>query len=108
MRPLPVIVGFGGFNAAGRASFHHSYRRTIYDSLSSEAKQVTVGSLAALMGLAKVKNSRCLKLDGSEISEKEYSELEKKVLEGTLVRKLSQVGLDSFLCRRHWTKSQQR
>ena len=70
MRPLPVIVGFGGFNAAGRASFHHSYRRTIYDSLSSEAKQVTVGSLAALMGLAKVKNNRCVKLDGSKISEK--------------------------------------
>ena len=95
MRPLPVIVGFGGFNAAGRASFHHSYRRTIYDSLSTEAKQVTVGSLAALMGLAKVKNNRCVKLDGSKISEKEYSELEKKVLDGTLVRKLSQDHFDS-------------
>ena len=95
MRPLPVIVGFGGFNAAGRSSFHHSYRRTIYDSLSNETKQVTVGSLAALMGLAKVKNNRCVKLDGSKISEKEFSKLEKKVLDGTLVRKLSQDHFDS-------------
>ena len=95
MRPLPVIVGFGGFNAAGRASFHHSYRRTIYDSLSCETKRVTVGSLAALMGLAKVKNNECVKLDGSKISDKEFSKLERKVLDGTLVRKLSQEHFDS-------------
>ena len=95
MRPLPVIVGFGGFNAAGRASFHHGYKRTIFDSLSTETKQLTVGSLAALMGLAKVINSECVKLDGSKISDEEFSELEKKVLDGTLVRKLSQDHFDS-------------
>ena len=95
MKPLPVIVGFGGFNAAGRASFHHSYRRTIYGSLPTEAKSLTVGSLAALMGLAKLKNNECVKLDGSKLSGKEFSELEQKVLEGSLVRKLSQEHFDS-------------
>ena len=51
MTPLPVIVGFGGVNPAGRVSFHHSYRRTIIDALS-EAKQArTYQSLAILMGL---------------------------------------------------------
>ena len=51
MVPLPVIVGFGGINPAGRVSFHHSYRRTILDALSDEKKQSTYQSLAVLMGL---------------------------------------------------------
>ena len=74
MRPLPVIVGFGGFNAPEEL-LSNGYRRTIFDSLSTETKQLTVGSLAALMGLAKVINSECVKLDGSKISDEEFSEL---------------------------------
>ncbi|HNF09694.1 MAG TPA: hypothetical protein PLX36_10580, partial [Pseudomonadales bacterium] len=30
---LPVIVGFGGINPAGRSSFHHGYRRLVLDVL---------------------------------------------------------------------------
>ena len=51
MVPLPVIVGFGGVNPAGRVSFHHSYRRTILDALDDERKKTTYQSLAVLMGL---------------------------------------------------------
>ena len=33
MTALPVIVGMGGINAAGRTSFHQGYRRIVLDSL---------------------------------------------------------------------------
>lgn len=51
MVPLPVIVGFGGVNPAGRVSFHHSYRRTVLDALSESKQLQTYQSLAVLMGL---------------------------------------------------------
>lgn len=47
---LPVIVGFGGVNAAGRSSFHHGYRRLVLDALPGSAADDTLRSLAALMG----------------------------------------------------------
>jgi len=50
MTRLPVIVGFGGINAAGRSSFHHGYRRTIFEMLDAERQQLTLRSLAALAG----------------------------------------------------------
>jgi acetoacetyl-[acyl-carrier protein] synthase len=50
MSKLPLIVGFGGVNAAGRSSFHHSYRRLILDALGQSAADRTLQSLAALMG----------------------------------------------------------
>ena len=51
MVPLPVIVGFGGVNPAGRVSFHHSYRRTVLDALKATKQATTYQSLAVLMGL---------------------------------------------------------
>jgi acetoacetyl-[acyl-carrier protein] synthase len=45
---LPVIVGFGGVNPAGRSSSHHGYRRMVIDKLGSEAQDSTFASLAAL------------------------------------------------------------
>ncbi len=46
---LPVIVGFGGINAAGRASFHHAYRRLVIDALGEAQRLQTYRSLANLM-----------------------------------------------------------
>ena len=46
---LPVIVGFGGINPAGRSSGHHGYRRLVYDQLASGKQQSTLKALAALM-----------------------------------------------------------
>jgi acetoacetyl-[acyl-carrier protein] synthase len=48
---LPVIVGFGGINGAGRASGHHAYRRLIQDALPEASRQRTLAALAQLMGL---------------------------------------------------------
>lgn len=50
MRPLPVIVGFGGINPAGRLSFHHGYRRLVVDALGEKDRSRTYRSLASLMG----------------------------------------------------------
>jgi acetoacetyl-[acyl-carrier protein] synthase len=47
---LPVIVGFGGINPAGRSSGHHAYARMVYSALSSAQRQRTQDALAQLMG----------------------------------------------------------
>jgi acetoacetyl-[acyl-carrier protein] synthase len=46
---LPVIVGFGGINGAGRASGHHAFRRMVYSALPRAQQQRTLAALAALM-----------------------------------------------------------
>ena len=45
------MVGFGGINPAGRASFHHAYRRLVIDALNEEKRDRTYASLAQLMNL---------------------------------------------------------
>ena len=49
MSRLPVIVGFGGINPAGRSSAHQGYRRMVIDRLDREAQDKTFASLASLM-----------------------------------------------------------
>ncbi|MFT5803878.1 MAG: acetoacetyl-[acyl-carrier protein] synthase [Candidatus Paceibacteria bacterium] len=51
MSRLPVIVGFGGINPAGRSSGHHGYRRMVIDQLGAQQADETWQSLAALMTL---------------------------------------------------------
>lgn len=48
---LPVIVGFGGINAAGRASGHHAFARMAYSALPGVLRERTLAALATLMGL---------------------------------------------------------
>lgn len=49
MTAIPLIIGFGGINPAGRGSFHHAYRRTVMGALPANKAQRTLHSLAALM-----------------------------------------------------------
>lgn len=56
MSRLPVIVGFGGINPAGRVSFHHAYRRLVVEALSEADKTQTYRSLASLMNLTRDPN----------------------------------------------------
>jgi len=46
---LPVIIGFGGVNPAGRVSAHHAFRRLVIDQLGDDDAAATLRSLAALM-----------------------------------------------------------
>lgn len=48
---LPVIVGFGGINAAGRSSFFHSHNRMVFDALNADKQSRTLQSLSAIMGV---------------------------------------------------------
>lgn len=50
MKHLPLIVGFGGYNAAGRSSGHNGYKRMVYESLSAAQQHSVVRSLAGLAG----------------------------------------------------------
>ncbi len=50
---LPVIVGFGGYNAAGRSSSHQAFRRTVLESLPLDEQQKTIAGLACLMAVVK-------------------------------------------------------
>ncbi len=75
MLRLPVIVGFGGINAAGRTSFHHAHNRMIYDVLSPVKQAKTIQSLSAL----------------TQISP-ENTQL---ILNSTLVRKIEEAHFDT-------------
>jgi len=50
--PLPVIVGFGGINGAGRASGHHAVARMAYGVMPQAVREKTLASLAQVMGLS--------------------------------------------------------
>ncbi|HBB53222.1 MAG TPA: beta-ketoacyl synthase [Legionellales bacterium] len=49
---LPVIVGMGGINAAGRTSGFHSYKRMVYKALPQKTMEKTWSDLAHRMGLS--------------------------------------------------------
>lgn len=65
---LPIIVGFGGVNPAGRSSFHHGYRRMISDRLDSSSWQETYTGLATLMNLLKYDNGNFKDVDNNVVN----------------------------------------
>lgn len=70
---LPIIVGFGGINAAGRSSHHHAYHRMVLDTLPEELAERTLHALSRLMNL------------NTALSE---AELRHRIEMGTLVRRV--------------------
>ena len=48
---LPVIVGMGGINSAGRTSGFHAYKRMVHSALSAEMMQSTWMDLSHRMKL---------------------------------------------------------
>ncbi len=101
---LPVIVGFGGFNAAGRSSGHHAYRRLVIESLPEESRQETLAGLAVMMGLVShvdgaYRDSADQVLGLADIAAR-YGE---QVLDGTLIRRIDKTFFDVDAA--HWQKS---
>jgi acetoacetyl-[acyl-carrier protein] synthase len=80
---LPVIVGFGGINAAGRASFNHAYRRLVIETLDERARAETYRNLATLMNLPGDPND---------------SDTRRFIDTHTLVRKIEHFALDEVVC----------
>lgn len=92
---LPVIVGFGGYSAAGRSSSHQAFRRMILESLPADEQLETVVSLACLMGQV-TKESKDVDeqkayrdQQGTELNAAEVDQqFRQQVLDGTLIRKI--------------------
>ena len=78
MKPLAIIAGIGGVNAAGRSSAHHGYRRTVIEVLDQGLAAGTIRSLAGLMGIT----------GAIDADKRRY------ILEHTLVRGLEPAFLD--------------
>ncbi|MDP5209971.1 beta-ketoacyl synthase [Microbulbifer sp. 2205BS26-8] len=91
MQRLPVITAFGGFNPAGRSSFHRGYARLVLDRLGHQERIETLSDLAALMGLR----------TGAAAGGPLEADLESRVLQGTLVRELEQRFYDYRNCHFH-------
>lgn len=72
MAKLPLIVGLGGINAAGRSSGFHSYKRLVCDALQDDVMASTWQDLAQRMGL-----------DASDIN----ADVIAQIKAGTLVRR---------------------
>ena len=53
MSNLPLIVGYGGINAAGRSIFDFSHQRMLFDSINAEKQNEVLQSLGHLMGTSK-------------------------------------------------------
>ena len=69
MTALPVIVGMGGINAAGRTSFHQGYRRIVLDSLNAQDRSETFLGLATLMNLVSVVNGQLQDTQGNNVEQ---------------------------------------
>lgn len=94
MSHLPVIVGFGGINPAGRASFHHAYRRLIIDQLDQQSATETLTDLATLTGLATYSDGTYLNQSNEALSALELVEsLRQQLMDSTLIRRIEN---DSF------------
>ncbi len=104
MSRLPVIVGFGGYNAAGRSSFHHGFRRTVIESLDLASRQATLAGLAVLMKLVRVVDGQYQTHEGTELTLAEIDEQYAQViLASTLVRRIDKKYLDVDAA--HWQKN---
>lgn len=95
MSRLPVIVGFGGYNAAGRSSAHHAFRRMVIESLDSQCRQETLAGLAVMMKLVRVVDRQYQTPEGLPLS---LAELETRytdqIIAGTLIRRIEKNHLD--------------
>lgn len=104
MSRLPVIVGFGGYNSAGRSSFHHGFRRMVIESLDSEARQQTLAGLAIMMKLVRYANGAYRDSDDQALTladiETRYA---RQILDHTLIRRIEKQYFD--VDATHWQKS---
>ena len=95
MTALPIIVGMGGINAAGRTSFHQGFRRIVIDKLNAEARQETFVGLATLMNLLTSQDGKLVDQDGNVVDkvdvEQQFGE---EILAGTLIRKIENEHFD--------------
>ncbi len=104
MAHLPVIVGFGGYNSAGRSSFHHGYKRLVIESLPVSERQKTLANLAIMMGLLSYQNDEYLDENAQTYSlQKIEDDLAQQILNSTLVRRIESQYFDVDAV--HWLQN---
>lgn len=86
MSHLPVIVGMGGINPAGRTSGHQAFRRTVLDALPADQQRNTLEGLAALMRLAEHSENGWQDSTGQPLDDPALT-LREQVLNHTLIRR---------------------
>lgn len=95
MTALPVIVGQGGINAAGRTSFFQGYRRIIIDMLDDKTRQETFLGLACLMNLVTYIDGQLIDQAGNNVDQDRIEALfGDDILAGTLIRKIENEHFD--------------
>ena len=108
MSSLPVIVGFGGFNAAGRSSFHHAYKRMVIESLPANEQEETMLGLATMMKLVRFENGRfidnAIESNQQTLTPEEVVErFSEQILNSTLIRTIEKSHFDVNAV--HWQKN---
>lgn len=104
MSRLPVIVGFGGFNAAGRSSGHHAFRRMIIESLDDNSRRETLAGLAVMMGRVTYRDGVWLDSEAKALTlEQIETNLGPEIMAGSLIRRIDPSYFD--VDRVHWQKS---
>ncbi len=83
---LPLIVGYGGYNAAGRSSGDLGYRRMIFESLSAGQQRAVTADLWHMMSGAGLEDAKITR--PAYPAENEWAAATRHVLDGTLVRKI--------------------
>ena len=95
LEKLPVIVGFGGVNPAGRSSFHHGYRRLVWEGLqAADLESMWVG-LATMTGRAVFTDGALRRPGGGSVSAAELvAELRDSLLKDTCIRRIESSHFD--------------
>lgn len=89
MSILPVIVGYGGVNPAGRSSFDQAYRRMVLENLAQEEQEKTIAGLACMMRLVSWNGSAYEDSAGKSLSISEVSaRYAAEVCDKTLIRRI--------------------
>ncbi|GAA5316604.1 MAG: beta-ketoacyl-ACP synthase FabY [Candidatus Pelagadaptatus aseana] len=96
MARLPVIVGFGGYNAAGRTSFHHGFRRMVIESIDRQSRLDTLAGLAVMTKQVAVSDDGdFISREGEVLSLEEIeTRLGNTILNSTLVRRIEKSFFD--------------
>lgn len=89
MSHLPVIIGFGGVNPAGRSSFHHAYRRLVLEQISQSKADETLLGLATLTQNVSPESDHFIDTAGNPLSAQQVSQnFKQKLLDDTLIRRI--------------------
>ncbi|MDC9720174.1 MAG: beta-ketoacyl synthase [Gammaproteobacteria bacterium] len=100
MSNLPVIIGFGGVNPAGRTSSHHGYRRLILAHLDNQSRLDTLTDLATLTNKATFNNGQYQLTDpltgqDQQLTQAQLADtLGEQLLNATLIRPIRATAYD--------------